>query len=327
MNTNLGPSSLEMPSLDPHMGRARKILHAHPEIRRLFGPDPRAALFAGAAMLLHVLLGIVLAWTDAPLALCIALAWVVGAFLAHALFASMHEAFHGLVFREARSHKSFLLLLNLPLMAPFAMGLRHYHLLHHLTLGQEGRDPDLPSGLELRLFDRGFLGKALWHLSFPILQVMRTLHHERRDLPRLDGWLALNVLLQLAWCALVLANLGMPAVVYFVLSTLFVFTLHPLFGRFIQEHVRPPEALPSEESFSYVGPLNRLCLNFGLHVEHHDLPGVSGLRLWEARCIAREFYDGRTTHASWSRTWLRFLTDPRMKIGARWIRAPGPARS
>ena len=127
--------------------------------------------------------------------------------------------------------------------------------------------------------------------------------------------------LALAFAALLLAVFlaALPALAYLLASLLFVYTLHPLSGRFIQEHHLLP-GMGEQETASYVGPLNLVSLNFGLHTEHHDFPAIPWSRLPAVRRLAPEGYDRRVEHRSWTVLWLRFLFDPRFSHHSRAIR-------
>ena len=58
-------------------------------------------------------------------------------------------------------------------------------------------------------------------------------------------------------------------------------------------------------------------MNFGLHVEHHDLPGVPSARLKSVRAMAPGYYEGRFAHRSRTQVLWRFLTDRRVGVDTR----------
>ncbi|NBV52103.1 MAG: hypothetical protein EBR83_00980, partial [Verrucomicrobia bacterium] len=62
------------------------------------------------------------------------------------------------------------------------------------------------------------------------------------------GIAAVDVAIVLLW--------GPKALVYLVLATVFALGLHPVGGRWIQEHV---VTAPDQETYSYYGPLNRVA--------------------------------------------------------------------
>lgn len=307
---------------DPHPARARKLLAAHPELRALNGRNPwTAAIGAGlAAVQLGLAAGIGL--SHAPWWAILALAWFVGAFVDHALFAVMHEAAHGLVFRRRGANDALLIGANVPMLAPFALPFAHWHLEHHRHQGNPDRDPDLPAPWELRLFPEGRVGKVLWHVCFVGVQLFRGHGPAFAPAPAFTSPRMLAHLgLQLAIGAAITAAFGPAALAYLAVSVFFVYTLHPLSGRFVQEHHLMP-GQPVQETASYTGPLNLVSLNFGLHTEHHDFPAVPWNRLPLVRALAPEGYAGRVEHRSWTRLWLAFLFAPGLSHASRAVRAP-----
>lgn len=307
---------------DPHRLRARRIRAEHPEVRALFGRNPRTALLAAGILTLHLTLAVTLTGLDAPWYLTLAVAWLLGAFAVHALFVIVHEACHRLVFSSLTANRILALFANLPALIPFAIPLWHYHLVHHRVQGQDGRDPDLPTAWEARLFGHSRLGKLAWHLLFPLLQLARTPNDPRDHLSPRDPWLIANVVIQIAAVSAVALLLGTTALLYLGMSLYFMFALHPLSGRFLQEHFVVHK---DQETNSYYGPLSPISLHFGHHTEHHDFPAIPWNRLPVLRRMATEHYDNRFSHTSWTRLWLRFLlAHPReLSLQHRMVRPSG----
>jgi sphingolipid delta-4 desaturase len=309
---------------DPHPQRGRAILRAHPEARALFGRNPATALIALALVVAQLAVGAGLAVWGAPWWAVLATAWLLGAWLTHALFVVIHETAHDLVLKGKNANLALGVFANIPAVLPFAVALGHFHRLHHRAQGQRGRDPDLPSDMELRFFARNAATKWLWHLLFPALQLTRSSGHEARDmLSPFKPWVLANVGTQLAFVVAYQAAFGWSALLYLLVSLYFMFALHPLAGRFIQEHHL---VNGTAETSSYYGPANLISLNFGHHVEHHDLPAVPWNQLPKLRRLASEYYDNRSFHTSWTRLWLRFLFDRSMGIGDRLARPAHTSR-
>ncbi|MEQ1504204.1 MAG: fatty acid desaturase [Myxococcota bacterium] len=301
---------------DPHPARGRRLAAAHPELRQLFGRNPWTAALVAGLVALQLGVAAALGWTAAPWWAVLAAAWLVGAFVDHALFAAMHDAAHGLVFRRRWANDLVVVLANTPMLVPFGFPFAYWHLEHHRHQGDPARDPDLPAPWELRVFPEGFVGKLAWHVSFVGLQVFRT--HAGGPSIR-EPRVAAHALFALAVAAVITVGLGPAALGYLVASLYFVYSLHPLAGRFVQEHHLMPGA-PVQETASYVGPLNLVSLNFGLHTEHHDFPAVPWNRLPAIRRIAPEGYADRQVHRSWTALWLRFLFEPGLSHASRAIR-------
>ena len=121
-----------------------------------------------------------------------------------------------------------------------------------------------------------------------------------------DQWVLLNFVVIAAVDATLVIVWGPKALVYLMLSTFFALGLHPVGGRWIQEHI---ETEPGQETYSYYGPLNKTCFNVGYHNEHHDFAGVAWNRLPQLRAMAAETYDPLVSYRSWSGLVGRFLTD------------------
>jgi sphingolipid delta-4 desaturase len=104
---------------------------------------------------------------------------------------------------------------------------------------------------------------------------------------------------------------------------MFSIGLHPVGGRWIQEHYTYDF---DQETFSYYGPINGLALNMGYHNEHHDLPSIPWNNLPKLRAIAPEFYGNLKYHSSWSRLVLQFIFDKRYSLYSRVERMKQNAR-
>jgi sphingolipid delta-4 desaturase len=305
---------------DPHRARAARLRRTHPEVRALQGPTWWTPPLALGLVVAHMALAgwvSLLPWWAGPL-----LAFGVGAFLSQALYAVLHECTHLLAGRGRTLNRVVSLLANLPLLVPVAISYAHFHLAHHRHQGDPARDPDLPGPAEHRLARGGWLGKLAWHASFPFWQLLRT---GGMPQPRARGWLALNVVVQVLFTALVACGLGGKALGYLGLSLYFTLALHPIAARLFQEH---HVVHGQQETYSYYGALNWVSLNVGYHNEHHDFPAVPWTRLPALRRLGRDLYDGElVSHRSWARLWWRFMSDPSLGPLSRVVRpAAEPAR-
>jgi sphingolipid delta-4 desaturase len=304
---------LRSPDPPPHRERTLRILAAHPEVRRLIGTNPASLAIVTAGVALQVALAFLLraqAWW-----LVVAAAMLGGAFVSHALWVMIHECTHNLLFRGPKKNAFAAIFANLPHVLPSAVSFQRYHLKHHGYQGVYELDADLPNRWEARLIGHSPLGKAIWMLLFPIFQITRP--PRLREIRPVDGWVAANFLVQLAFDVAVYAWLGPKAFFYLLFSTFFGLGLHPLGARWIQEHYLTGG---EQETFSYYGPLNRVAFNVGYHNEHHDFPSVPWNRLPRIRETAPEAYDGLVFHRSWSALLLRFLRDPSVTLFSREVR-------
>src|SRR5687768_17431071 len=81
----------------PHPERAKQILAAHPEMRALFERDPLSAVWTVLLVALQVGIAIGLVLLDAPWWAILLTAYVIGAFVNHALFVLIHDYTHNAV--------------------------------------------------------------------------------------------------------------------------------------------------------------------------------------------------------------------------------------
>src|ERR1044072_3725380 len=118
-------------SEQPHPGRAREIIKAHPEVRQLMVRNPWTALIAVSIVCMQTAiafwmgaLGFNYCWLRLVIAFCI------GAFAHHANYVIIHDATHNLIFRRPSWNKMVGIIADLANLMPGAMGFRVYHLKH-----------------------------------------------------------------------------------------------------------------------------------------------------------------------------------------------------
>ncbi len=308
---------LEFNHLDGHAShrqRSRDILARHPEVRKLIGRNPTTALWAVgliatqwmAANLLH----------EASWLWIVVAAYLFGAFLNHALFVLIHECTHGLVFRRRALNNILAILCDGALVFPSAMAFRKYHLLHHRHLGEYEMDPDIVCHTEGRLVGESAWRKALWVALLGASQALRPLRIKVSGAP--DAWIIANILIIAFADLLICVVIGPEALAYLALSTFFALGLHPVGGRWIQEHY---ETRKGQETYSYYGPLNKTCFNMGYHNEHHDFVGIPWNKLPDLKRLAPEYYDSLASYRSWTAVLLKFIFDPTMSTYRRVVRS------
>ena len=298
---------------EPHRGRTKAILLDHPEVRALIGRNPWSFVLILGVVATQVVLGWALA--SRPWWLVIAAAWLVGAFLSHALYVLIHEAAHNLILRRRWQNYLAGIVADLPNVFPAAISFRRYHLKHHSFQGVYELDADIPSRWEARLIGSGVLGKSLWLLFFPLFQATRP--PRLKEIRFINRWTVLNWLSVAAFDVAVVLLLGPKVLLYLLASSFFSVGLHPLGARWIQEHYLTDDP---QETYSYYGPLNWIALNVGLHNEHHDFPSVPWNRLPRLREMAPEYYEDLVFHGSWGGLFLRFLFDRELTLFSRMIR-------
>jgi sphingolipid delta-4 desaturase len=301
----------------PHPGRARALLKAHPEIRQLMVRNPWTAAIA---------LGIVVLQTSIAYAmgrlgfhywwLSFLIAYFIGAFANHANYVIIHDATHNLVFRSRTVNLWVAILADLPNLTAGAMGFRVYHLKHHSHQGDYDHDADLANHWEARLVGNVWYRKALWLMLFSFFQLTRP--PRLKTITMRDRWFVLNLVCAAAYDVSVIYFCGWAGFLYLAFSFFFSIGLHPVGARWIQEHYTND---PDQETYSYYGPINRLCLNMGYHNEHHDLPSIPWNNLPKLKAIAPEFYDNLKFHSSWTRLLFQFIFDKRYSLFSRIERA------
>ena len=318
--------SVSMQSLDftytdqvnEHFQRRRDILAAHPEVRGLIAKNPWTA--AWVVVLVAAQFAVAAVIGQAPWWAMLLVAYFVGAVVNHALYVLMHECTHDLAFEKAVGNRLLGILCDFPLALPSAMAFRKYHLMHHKYLGQYERDPDIVLKSEAKLIGNSAWRKALWIMGLSISQMLRPLKVKLLiGKPIGDRWMTANMLVQLLVDVALVYAFGWPALIYMLLSTFFALGLHPMGGRWIQEHYSLDR---QQDTHSYYGPLNRLCFNMGYHVEHHDFANVPWNNLPKLRKTAGEFYDHRFYYTSWVGVVLGFIFNPSMSAYSRIIRRP-----
>jgi sphingolipid 4-desaturase/C4-monooxygenase len=192
------------------------------------------------------------------------------------------------------------------------MGFRVYHLKHHSHQGDFEWDADLANHWEARLVGNKWYRKALWLMFFPFFQLTRP--PRIKAITMCDRWFLVNLACAAAYNVAVVYFCGWAGLFYLVLSFFFSIGLHPVGARWIQEHYTND---PEQETYSYYGPINLLCLNMGYHNEHHDLPSIPWNNLPKVRALAPEFYDTLKYHSSWSRLLFQFIFDKQYSLYSR----------
>ena len=300
-------------SAEPHIARTKEIINKYPQIKELMGRNPRTIWYiTGIVVFQVVIAGLVsnLAWYWVALA-----AWCIGAFANHALFVLIHECTHNLVLKSRMGNLWAGILCDLPNAFPSSAGFRKYHLKHHAFQGHYELDADIPSKWEAKLVGKSFVMKTLWLLLFPLFQGLRPAR--LREIQFSNKWIIINLVTVAVFDVLIFLLLGPMALLYLAFSFVFSIGLHPLGGRWIQEHylVAPPQ-----ETYSYYGPLNKVAFNVGYHNEHHDFSFIPWNNLPKVKAIAPEYYDTLYYHKSWSRLTWDFLVNGDLTLFSRTVR-------
>ncbi|XP_045622583.1 sphingolipid delta(4)-desaturase DES1 isoform X2 [Procambarus clarkii] len=281
----------------------QRVREKHPEIKELFGNDPNLIWWVLGLVTFQILSLFVvreLSWLWV-LILC----YCIGGTINHSLMLAIHEISHNLAFGHSRplSNRILGMFANFPIILPFSVSFKGYHLEHHKFQGDEKLDTDIPTYTEARLFCTTF-GKMIWMFLQPLFYAFRPLLTYPKTPTLLE---IINTCVQLSFNFFVFYYFGGKSLVYLGIGSLLAMGLHPVAGHFISEHYMFEKGF---ETYSYYGPLNRLTFNVGYHNEHHDFPYVPGSRLPKVKEIAAEFYDDLPQHSSWVKVIYDFITDP-----------------
>lgn len=272
-----------------HDERRKQLLANHPEARALVGPDPTTVLWVVALFALQLGLAWVastMPWWVAPIA-----AYLVGAFIAHALGVLVHDGAHDLILKTPLGNRIMSMVANVPLLFPAAMDFREKHLKHHAHLGEpDGADTQAPQLWDFKFVTNG-VKRAIWHQMGPILT------HSDAPSHRPSKWIFINIAVNVVCTGLIFWWLGFNGILYLGVSGLMAFGHHPVGVRRYGEHLTLKDGQPTT---SYYGPLNFLSFNVGYHVEHHDLPSVPWTRVRKLHALAPELYKDLAYVPSWT---------------------------
>ncbi len=303
---------------EPHINRTKEILKAHPEIRDLIGRNRWSFLLVVVFVAFQLSMAFVV--STQPWWIVLVSAYLIGAFVNHALFVLIHDACHKLIFRGTSANRLAAILANVPNVVPTAVSFQIYHLMHHSYQGDYYQDADLPTKFEAKLIGNTPWGKTVWIFFHALFYATRPLR--LKGINFFTGWTLINVLLVFAADIAMVYFLGWKPIVYLFGATLFGLGLHPVGARWIQEHFvfNAPQ-----ETYSYYGPLNIPALNVGYHNEHHDFPSIPWNRLPKVRAAAPEWYNTLYYHRSWPGLLMKFLSDPKIDLFSR-IERPSRVR-
>lgn len=293
---------------EPHFDRRKEILEKHPEVRELFGID-KGLKYKSLGLVIFQL-------ASAPFIAELAwywylpIAYVIGASVSHTIFLAVHELSHDLAFKKKSYNNWLAIITNIPIVAPYAISFKTYHLKHHWEQGDEKHDTDLPTEGEAKTFS-GKIMKLLWATNQILFYAFRPMFVHKI---KLEKWHYINIVFQLVAISVYTYFVGFGALIYLLVSIFMAGSLHPLAGHFISEHYVFKE---DQETYSYYGPLNKFALNVGYHNEHHDFPTIPGTRLPKLKKMAPDFYDHLFAHKSWTNVIYQFVTNPNIGLHSR----------
>ncbi|PVU96969.1 hypothetical protein BB559_002192 [Furculomyces boomerangus] len=310
---NTGPAKDDFD--EPHIKRKIAILNKYPQIKELFGYDPRTQYITYAAVSAQLLLAYYFGkvytgnyfWFFAG-------AYFLGGTISALYGVIFHEITHNLAAKTSLANRWVGMIANIPMIVPIAQSFRRYHLEHHTYQGVEGHDPDLPLEWEVKYVGNNTIYKFFWLLIYGVMYIGRGLAQQKQ----LSTWEIYNIIWTVA-CDIVMYRLfGLKGILYLVASVLFGYGPHPGAAHFIQEHYT---YIDGQETYNYYGSGNKFYMNIGFHNEHHDFHMIPWSRLPQVKAIAKDFYDNMAYHDSWFRVLYLFVTCKLMAPQSRLVRS------
>jgi len=296
---------------EPHATRRKEILAKYPQIKDLYGFDPKTKYIVTILVALQFAIAFVL--RDAPWWMVVLCSYCLGGFVAHSLVLAMHEISHNLAFIKPSYNRVLGVLANTATFFPHFSMFQKYHMEHHQYQGVDGIDVDIPTKWEGDFFTNAGL-KTIFCFLQPLFYAIRPLVVK----PKEPGfWEFVNWTTVITFDLLVIFLVGPKAAVYLAASLLLGSGLHPIAGHFIAEHY---VFIKGQETYSYYGPFNWITFNVGYHNEHHDFPRIPGYRLPQVKAIAPEYYDSLPSYNSWTKVIYDYITDPSVGPFSRVLR-------
>ena len=151
---------------EPHFDRRKEILEKHPEVRELYGIDKG---------LKYKSLGLV-------------------------------KLSHDLAFKKKSYNNWLAIITNIPIVAPYAISFKTYHLKHHWEQGDEKNDTDLPTEGEAKTFT-GKIMKLLWATNQILFYAFRPMFVHKI---KLEKWHYINIVFQLVAISVYTYFVGRP---------------------------------------------------------------------------------------------------------------------
>uniref|UniRef100_A0A7S3PTW9 sphingolipid 4-desaturase n=1 Tax=Chaetoceros debilis TaxID=122233 RepID=A0A7S3PTW9_9STRA len=296
---------------EPHVQRRNAIVAAHPEVKRLFGPDHFTKYTVAFAMALQILSLHLL--QGAPWYTWLFCCYTLSGTINHGLTLAMHEASHGLTAKGVTANRIIGIFANLSMGIPASASFKRYHMEHHRFQGEDTMDVDIPCEFEGWFF-KNTARKILWCFLQPLFYSLRPLIVNPKEPSK---WEFINYGATITFNSIIYYFFGLGGVAYLVCGTLLGMGVHPVAGHFISEHYVMHDG---QETYSYYGPLNWFTFHVGYHNEHHDFPFVTGKNLRKVRAMAPEFYDDIPHYHSWFKVIYDYIMDDKISPYSRMKR-------
>ena len=98
--------------------------------------------------------------------------YILGGTINHTLHVLIHDFTHWGGHKNINVNKAFAIFSNIPFGIPSAISFGKYHSDHHNYLGEEGKDPDLPTDFEVSI-GKGPIAKILFFIFLSPIYALR----------------------------------------------------------------------------------------------------------------------------------------------------------
>lgn len=280
-----------------HFARRKAILKAFPEVKKLYGFDTRTQYIAYFAIVSQLTLAYLCrdSWS-----LALFFGVTIGPYIDAFVLVLIHEATHFMVFAKPAHNRLLSIFTNMVMCIPISEIFKQHHGTHHMKLGTEHSDVDIPTQFEIDFVGNSSVKKFLW-LFFNMFFL------PIRSFKKLDT--SVNSFLILNWVVCIGFGIlaffySLPSFCFLLGSALLSQGFHPANARMLQRHLYNGDETvkrnPMEPyTYSYYGSFNAYFLNVGYHVEHHDFHQIPWTRLPELTKIAgEEWYPSNRSYKS-----------------------------
>lgn len=326
----------EKPDAVWHRERAREMIHAHPEIKELFGNYPLTAIWC--VLVAGGQLGIAFAMSQFPWWVTILTAYCVGALINIALFQLAHECDHLMVFKSKFWNRYLFTLTSIPMFLSAHHTWWTEHIVHHNDMSAtkdfitrrrsyflvtRSTSPlFIPYSLFMVVAQvlRSAVGLILYcvtsllrgrveptRFTLSVLADEHLVSAYQRD--RITKWAVAYPAFSFLVYGLLFWFGGWKPLAYLMLSQVF-FTgyLHPYCLGWVLGISHFHGRRNYQPTASHYGRLiNLTTFNAGLHVEHHDIAGIPWFRLWKLRELAPEYFNNLEPIRSYTLLGLQFV--------------------
>ena len=138
-----------------HLKRRNEILAKYPQILDLYAPDI-SVLFISILFVVYMLVSAYYL-SDVNWFIYLTTAYWIGGAVTHDLMICFHASGHNQVFVNETYNELLSIFCNFGQVIPSGIAFKRYHYDHHINLGEDQLDPDLPTQWEIDTFRTPFM--------------------------------------------------------------------------------------------------------------------------------------------------------------------------